>query len=114
MSEEDIEDREAVEAWSRYIPTVVLTRGRKGSTVWSEGRRVDVPAIASPEVDATGAGDVFATAFTVRYRETDDVGEAARFATAAAALSIRGIGLEAVADRRAIEALMAREAIGNR
>ena len=51
-------------------------------------------AFPSEEVDATGAGDTFATGFLVRYRETGDVGEAARFGAAAASLSVEGVGVE--------------------
>lgn len=111
VSEEDVADPEAVEAWTAYVPTVVLTRGRRGSTIWSGGQRIDLPAIATNEVDPTGAGDVYATAFTVRYHETADAAEAGRFATAAAALSVRGIGFSAIGDRRAIEGLLSREAV---
>jgi sugar/nucleoside kinase (ribokinase family) len=50
---------------------------------------------------------VFAVAFLVRYHETRDLLDAARFASAAGALSVRGKGFESVAGRDEIEALLA-------
>jgi len=61
------------------------------------------------EVDATGAGDVFAAAYMVRIHETGDALSAARFASAAAALSIRGEGIAAIAGRDQIEAMVGLE-----
>ncbi len=45
-----------------------------------------------------------ATAFLVRYRETDDPWEASRFAACAASLIIEAQGLENTPDRVMIEA----------
>ncbi len=110
LSEEDIADPEAAEAWAQYVPHVILTRGKRGATVWSSDRRIDLPAVKAPEVDPTGAGDIYATSFAVRYRETGDVAEAAGFAAAAAAISVGGVGLANVANRATIEALRSTEA----
>ncbi len=106
VSEEDVDEPDSVARWRPHIPTVVLTRGQRGCTVWDEAGRHEVPALPTTEVDPTGAGDCFAAAFLVRRDETADNLEAARFASAAAALVVRGTGLEAVADRRQIDALL--------
>lgn len=109
-SEEDLRDPETAAEWSRYVPTVVLTRAEQGTTVWQDGRRTDLPALEVDAIDPTGAGDVFAAAFTVRLHETGDPIDAARFATAASALSVQGRGTEAIGGRETIEALLRREA----
>jgi sugar/nucleoside kinase (ribokinase family) len=111
VSDEDVEDAEAVSIWRKRVPIVVLTRARSGCTVWSDAGRFDLPAYALAEVDPTGAGDVFAAAFLVRYRETRDVRVAARFANAAAALSVRGEGLSAITVRQEIDALLYRRPV---
>jgi sugar/nucleoside kinase (ribokinase family) len=49
---------------------------------------------------------VFATAFLVRYHETEDAGESARFASAAAACCVEAPGSEGMAGREEIEARM--------
>ena len=48
------------EALARLVDCLVVTRGAEGSTLWSDGRRDDVPAVA-PEalVDPTGCGDAY-------------------------------------------------------
>jgi sugar/nucleoside kinase (ribokinase family) len=108
VSDEDVRDGESVAAWRAHVGVVVLTRGRGGCTVWDLSGRHDVSAAIVREEDPTGAGDVFAAAFLVRYEETRDVVDSARFAAAAGALSVRGQGFEAVATRDEIEALLRR------
>lgn len=111
VSDEDVTDPEATKAWRAQNRTVVLTRGLKGCTVWDASGRFDQPGISVTETDATGAGDVFATAFLVRRLETGDNREAARFATAAAALAVQRTGIVGIGARAAIDALLSREAV---
>jgi sugar/nucleoside kinase (ribokinase family) len=74
--------------------------------VFAEGRWREMAAFPEAEVDPTGAGDTFATAFLIRLHETGDAGEAARFAAAAASLSVGGIGAAAMPVRAEIEERM--------
>ena len=106
-SEEDLLEPQAIGAWRRRVDVVVLTRGHRGSTVWDSGGRHDLSAFDCVEVDPTGAGDVFATAFLICYHERRDAVEAARFASAAAALAVSRPRLEGIAGREGIEALRA-------
>lgn len=108
VSDEDVQDADRVAVWRNHVAVVALTRGRGGCTVWDTAGRHDVSAATVREEDPTGAGDVFAAAFLVRYEETHDTLESARFAAAAGALSVRGQGYEAVANRAEIEALLSR------
>jgi sugar/nucleoside kinase (ribokinase family) len=50
-------------------------------------------------VDPTGAGDVFAAAFLVRYQETNDPLEAAAFAACAASCAVEGVSVTSLGDR---------------
>jgi hypothetical protein len=111
VSEEDLVEPEAAHIWLKRVPRVVLTRGARGSTVWDAAGRLDIPAFATPELDATGAGDIFATAFMIRLHETGDSGEAALFASAAAALAVNGVGIGAVGNRGQIDAVLSRERV---
>jgi sugar/nucleoside kinase (ribokinase family) len=63
--------------------------------VRGEGAR-QFPAPPQPEVDPTGAGDVFAAAFFINLYETNDPWASARFANQVAALSITRAGLAGV------------------
>jgi sugar/nucleoside kinase (ribokinase family) len=108
VSDEDIgEETGQLEAWAQDVPVVALTRYRQGAEVCLEGRWLRIDAFPADEADPTGAGDIFATAFLIRYHETGDAAEAARFAAAAAAYSVEGPGIERVATREEIEARMA-------
>lgn len=111
VSEEDVETPEAVAEWSAAGRIVVLTRGSAGVTVWQNGVRRDFAVLQAQEVDPTGAGDVFAAAFLVKHYETMEIDVAARFAMAAAALSVEAVGVNGIADRRAIEAKLEAERV---
>jgi sugar/nucleoside kinase (ribokinase family) len=85
------------------VPMIALTRGWRGVSLLSRDGRDDVPGYPRPEVDATGAGDVFAAAFLVRYHETADPHEAAVFACCAASCVVEGVGTTALGDRAEVE-----------
>jgi len=90
------------------VPVVVLTRDRGGARVHERGAWGEIAAFPANEVDPTGAGDVFAAAFLVRYHETNDTSIATRFACAAAACSVEAPGTARVATRSVIESRMAK------
>lgn len=107
FSEEDTADppalaRQLAAAGARAL----LTRGYRGATLFSGGREEPLAPYPATPVDPTGAGDCFATAFLVRYAETNDLAEACRFALAAGALAVEGHGLAGVPTRAAIRALL--------
>lgn len=74
-------------------PTIV-TAGNQGCwCAMSNQTVVHVPAFSvEPVIDTTGAGDVFHGAFLVAWLDGADLIEAARFASAAAALKCRHVG----------------------
>ena len=107
VSDEDIPSAGAkpvLEGWSGRVDTLAYTRGEGGADVYHGGARRHIDAFPAQVVDLTGAGDVFATAFLIRYRETDDPWEASRFADCAASLIIEAQGLENTPDLAMIEA----------
>ncbi|MBI2468198.1 MAG: hypothetical protein HYV62_10340, partial [Candidatus Rokubacteria bacterium] len=59
-------------------------------------RVAPAPAV---EVEPTGAGDVFAAAFLIRYNATGDPWDAAAFAAVAGALTVEGEGIAGVPTR---------------
>lgn len=78
------------------VPRVVLTRGAAGSTLFEGGTAHEIEACAAREVDPTGAGDVFATAFLLALASGQPSLEAARFASRAAAVVVEAPGAQAV------------------
>ena len=103
VSDEDLVDDEQLDQWVTDLPAVVVTRERRGARVHDEGRWREIPALPVEEVDPTGAGDVFAAAFLVRLQETNDVADAARFASVAAAFAVEAEGIGAIATREQID-----------
>ncbi len=108
VSDDDMEnDRDALELWRRDVPVIVVTGGKGGARVYSDGDWRRIAAFPHHEVDPTGAGDIFAAAFLIALDETKSVADAARFATAAAGLSVEGQGIASVAGRSDIERVLA-------
>jgi 2-dehydro-3-deoxygluconokinase len=71
---------------------VVLKLGREGSIVSDGDRRTPIAAFPVDAVDATGAGDCFDGSFLARLAAGDEPVSAARWASAAAALTTTGYG----------------------
>ena len=107
VSDEDLGDqRDDLARWLTDVPVVVMTASARGAHVYSDRRWRRLDAYPQEETDPTGAGDTFATGFLIRLHETGDVDDAARFGSAAASLSVRGVGADAMPDRAEVEARM--------
>ena len=100
-----VSERDLPQAASRarellaHVPVVVLTRGWQGLTLLTREGAQDVPGLPREEVDPTGAGDVFAAAFLLRYHESGDLQEAAAFAACAASCAVEAVGVSGLGDR---------------
>ena len=105
ISEADV-PADHVEAWTEIFRIVAVTRGRQGARVYVNGRARDIPPVTANELDATGAGDVWAAAFAITLAETRDVAFSANFASAAAAMSIERRGMLGIPTRNAVTARM--------
>jgi sugar/nucleoside kinase (ribokinase family) len=104
MSVEDANrDLEQVEAISHQTRILCLTEGEAGAVLYWNGDRRRFRPMIMQEVDATGAGDIFAAAFFVRLYQTRDPWEATRFATQLAARSVTRAGLDGIPTLREIE-----------
>ena len=108
VAEEDIPPSSAAEAvlarWSPQVEVLAYTRAERGAEICHRGAWRHIDAFPAEAVDPTGAGDAFATAFLVRYRETSDPWEAARFAAGAASFVVESDGPANTPDRTMIEA----------
>ncbi|MHB0858449.1 MAG: PfkB family carbohydrate kinase [Anaerolineae bacterium] len=104
LSMEDLGgDRRRFETYRRMARIMVLTAGPKGAYVFQGEREERIPAYAVSEVDPTGAGDVFATAYLIRLQETKDPREAARFANCTASFVVEGLGASTLPTRDQVE-----------
>jgi 1D-myo-inositol 3-kinase len=93
LSEEDVEGDWALCAqYAALAHLLVVTQGAAGCTVFERGRPWSVPAYPAVEVDATGAGDVFAAAFFISFLDRGDPVAAARYANCVASFAVEAIG----------------------
>ena len=96
-------------------PITVVTHGQAGADLYWAGDWHSIAPFPARETDPTGAGDVFAGAFLVRLSETRDPMAAARFASAAASLSVEASGpLQSAPTREAVERRIAEGEAGPR
>ena len=107
ISREDVNgDDELIEHMAHQTRILVVTENAAGAVLYWNGDRRRFRAPEVKEVDATGAGDVFAAAFFIRLFNTRDPWEATRFATLLATCSVTRLGLEGIATPREIEECM--------
>ena len=104
ISREDVGgDEEWIEAMAHQTRVLAVTEAAAGAVLYWNGDRRRFRAPKVKEVDATGAGDIFAAAFFIRLLETRDPWEAARFATQLSARSVTRTGLDGIPARLEIE-----------
>ncbi len=85
------------------VPMVALTRGWQGMELMTRDAVHTVPTLPRREVDPTGAGDVFAAGFVLRYAESEDPLDAAAFACCTASCAVEGLGTSTLGDRAEVE-----------
>jgi sugar/nucleoside kinase (ribokinase family) len=78
------------------VPLGALTFAARGAVLFVNGQRHVIPAAPAAEVEPTGAGDVFAAAFLLRYNAGGDPFEAASYAAVAGALTVEAPGIAGV------------------
>ncbi len=115
LSREDVGGDEAyILELSHEARLLVVTDGYHGATVYVKGNATAIPPRRAREVDPTGAGDVFATAFMVRYAETRDPFLAARFANIVASMSVEAPGMDAIPARPVVEQWVEAESLAGK
>jgi sugar/nucleoside kinase (ribokinase family) len=104
ISREDVGgDEEWIEAMAHQTRVLAVTEAAAGAVLYWNGDRRRFRAPQVEEVDATGAGDIFAASFFIRLQATRDPWEAARFATQLSAHSVTRAGLDGIPTRLEIE-----------
>lgn len=104
LSREDVNGNdELIEQMSHQTSLLVVTEGAGGCVLYWNGDRRRFHAPKVEEVDATGAGDIFAAGFFIRLLQTRDPWEAARFATQLASCSVTRPGLNGIPSTREIK-----------
>lgn len=95
------------------VKNVVVTMGEEGSVGICGGAFYRAPAVRAKAVDTTAAGDTFVGAFVTRLSEGADPGEAMRFASRAAAVTVTRRGAQqAIPTRREAERFVGERGTG--
>ena len=107
ISVEDVlGDELQIEAMAESCRILAVTEGAAGARLFWNGDRRRFHAPDKQEVDATGAGDIFATAFFWRLYATRDPWAATRFATQLASFSVTRPGLQGVPTQAEIQSCL--------
>jgi ribokinase len=85
---------------ARGVQNVIITLGARGAFVAGRQERGLVKGYKVKPVDTTGAGDVFNGTLAVALAEGKSLLDAARFASAAAAISVTRLGAQTSAPKR--------------
>ena len=101
-SEQDAYDVNDISRWRKLSTVLIVTNGRYGARIYSDECNFKSESISVTEVDPTGAGDVFAAAFAVRFFETTDLQEASDFASVVAGFSVKSQGVSEIPSRRIV------------
>jgi len=107
ISREDVNgDDEVIEQMAHQTHILAVTESAAGSVLYWNGDRRRFRSPDVPEVDPTGAGDIFAAAFFTRLFKTRDPWEAARFATLLASHSVTRVGLDGIPTSQEVQEAM--------
>ncbi|MBP3424506.1 MAG: ribokinase [Alistipes sp.] len=79
---------------AKGVERVVITMGSQGSLLYEDGVSEIIPAHKVSAVDTTAAGDVYNGALCAAIAEGMSLGDALRFATKAAAISVTRAGAQ--------------------
>jgi ribokinase len=99
--DKDSAEKAAKKLQSMGVQKVIITMGKSGAYVLSDGFSGIVSGYQVDAVDTTAAGDVFNGALSVAIAENKSLKEAVQFANAAAALSVQKLGAQPSAPGRA-------------
>jgi adenosine kinase len=96
----------ALEEIATRVEALIVTRGEKGSEIYTEGRRIDIPALEAAVLDPTGCGDAYRAGLL--YGLSHDLG----WETTGRLASL--LGAIKIAHKGAQNHLFTREEIGER
>lgn len=107
ISIEDVEcNEDRIDEMAASCRLLAVTEGSQGARLYWNGDVRRFRTLQVEEVDATGAGDVFAAAFFSRLFLTRDPWEATRFATQVSAISVTRPGLAGIPTPEEINACL--------
>lgn len=103
-------DQGRIDSMAALCPILLVTEGKAGATLYTQGEmtRIETPMVE--EVDPTGAGDVFAATFLLQLQRSGEPRQAAALAAQVAAHSVMRPGLAGIPTRDELFDLLAEAA----
>ena len=88
---------------------VIITRDRRGSTIYTRNEQVNIPLVEGEiETDATGCGDVYTIGFLIDYMQTSNLKRAGIFAATCASFNVETSGPYNLPSRLDVETRMSK------
>ena len=86
---------------------VIVTRDRRGSTIYTQEDNIDIPPVLADQlVDATGSGDTYAIGFLVEYTRNENLKQAGVFGASCASFNLETMGPYEMPTRKQVESRM--------
>lgn len=99
-------DRSLIDPLRSLFPLLILTKGNAGAEIFWQEKTTAISVKPKNEVDPTGAGDIFATAFMINYaHKGKKLIESAQAASALAAISVTRPGIEGIPTEAEIQSI---------
>lgn len=104
LSQEDLGNQlDLIPHLANLFKVLVVTQDIEGADVFFNGKKFHYPSYPTQLVDATGAGDIFAAGFLVKYAETLDITDSTAYAHCAASFCIEGIGTRNLPNKKTLD-----------
>lgn len=88
---------------------VIVTRDRRGSTIYTRNEQVEIPLVLSKDqVDTTGCGDTYSLGFLLEYVRTGSVKRAGLFAATCSSFNVEHTGPHEFPNRSEVEFRMSK------
>ena len=103
LSEEDVAPfPDELDRYRANVKRMIVTHGKRGAVLFEQGEKTHFDAYPANEVDATGAGDVFACSFLMTFAHTRDAHLAMDFANCVASFAVEGVGTGGIPTREQV------------
>lgn len=86
---------------------VIVTRDRRGSTIYTQDGRIDIPLVLADQlIDTTGSGDTYAIGFLIEYTRNDNLRQTGVFGASCASFNLETMGPYEMPTREQVESRM--------
>jgi len=97
FSDEEIKESNiSIETFTDLSKILVITKGNKGADIYFENEIISIEPIKSKLLNTIGAGDIFASVFSLQYYKSKNIVLSGEIANNIAAKSIGYLGLESI------------------